>query len=319
MTKKTAARRANQRPYRLRNWSEYTQALRQRGSLTLWVDPQALSGWLTSCPTGRRGARPFYTDSAILCALTLQQVYHLPLRATQGLLCSLFGLLGVALPVPDYTTLCRRRKHVCVPLQSRLSGQPLHLVVDSTGFKVYGEGEWKVRQHGYTYRRTWRKLHLGIDAQTHQIVVASFTTNDWADCEILPALVEGIAAPVASVAADGSYDSRACYDAVRKKKAQALIPPRKGARIWVRATAKAERLDRDENLRAIRKLGRKRWKEASGYHQRSLAETGVFRLKRLFSERLSARDYDGQAAEMFVRCRVLNQMSALPMPDSYAA
>jgi IS5 family transposase len=243
----------------------------------------------------------------------------LPRRSTEGLLGSLFTLLGVQLPVPDYTTLSRRRNSLPVSLPRPRKGQGLHLVIDSTGFNVYGEGEWKVRQHGYTYRRTWRKLHLGIDAQTHQIVVASFTTNDWADCEILPALVEGIAAPVASVAADGSYDTRACYEAVRKKGGKALIPPRKGARIWVRATPTAQRLDRDENLRAIRKMGRKRWKQQSGYHQRSLAETGVFRLKRLFSDRLNARDFDGQAAEMFVRCRVLNQMSALPMPDSYAA
>jgi hypothetical protein len=185
--------------------------------------------------------------------------------------------------------------------------------------KVYGEGEWKVRQHGYSKRRTWRKLHLAIDAATQQIVSVTVTTNDFADCEILPELLENTPPPVASVAADGSYDARACYEAIRQKGARAIIPPRKGARIWVHGNCKAQRLDRDQNLRAIRKGGRKRWKEQAGYHRRSLAETGMFRLKRRFSERLSARVFDSQATELFVRCRVLNRMSALGMPQSYAA
>jgi IS5 family transposase len=318
-TKKKPAKRAVKRSYRLRNWKEYTASLVQRGSLTLWIDPEALAGWVSQAKTGQKGASPLYTDSALLCALTLQQVYHLPLRGTEGLLGSLFVLLGVELPVPDYTTLSRRRKSLPVSLPRPRKGEGLHLVIDSTGFKVDGEGEWKVRQHGYSKRRTWRKLHLAIDAETQQIVAAVVTTNDVADCEILPELLENTQDAVSSVAADGSYDTRECYQAIRKKGARALIPPRKGARIWQHGNTKAERLERDQNLRAIRKGGRKRWKEQSGYHQRSLSETGMFRLKTLFSDRVSARDFDGQATELFVRCRILNRMTTLGTPDSYAA
>jgi IS5 family transposase len=318
-TKKKPAQRSVKRSYRLRNWKEYTASLVARGSLTLWIDQEALAGWISQTKTGPKGASPLYTDSAILCALTLQQVYHLPLRSTEGLLGSLLALLGVELPVPDYTTLSRRRKSLPVSLPRRGQGQGLHLVIDSTGFKVFGEGEWKVRQHGYSKRRTWRKLHLAIDADTHQIVAAVVTTNDMADCEILPDLLENTPDAVASVAADGSYDARACYQAIRKKGARALIPPRKGARIWQHGNTQAERLERDQNLRAIRQGGRKRWKEQSGYHRRSLSETGMFRLKTLFSDRVSARDFDGQATELFVRCRILNRMTTLGMPESYAA
>jgi IS5 family transposase len=318
-TKKKPAKRSDKRSYRLRNWREYTASLVQRGSLTLWVDQEALGGWISQSKTGQKGASPLYADSAILCALTLQQVYHLPLRSTEGLLGSLFVLLGVDLPVPDYTTLSRRRKHLPVSLPRQGKGQGLHLVIDSTGFKVFGEGEWKVRQHGYSKRRTWRKLHLAIDADTQQIVAAVVTTNDVADCEILPELLEHTPDAVSRVAADGSYDTRECYQAIGKKGARALIPPRKGARIWQHGNSKAERLERDQNLRAIRKGGRQRWKQASGYHRRSLSETGMFRLKTLFSDRVSAREFDGQATELFVRCRILNRMTALGMPQSYAA
>ncbi len=318
-TNKKTALRSDKRGYRLRNWKEDTASLVQRGSLTLWIDEESLAGWVNQAKTGKKGASLLYTDSAIRCALTLQQIDPLPLRATEGFLGSVLAVVRVNLPVPDYSTLSRRRKHLPVPLSPRWSGQPLHLVVDSTGFKVYGEGEWKVRQHGYSKRRTWRKLHRAIDADTQQIVAVTVTTNDFADCQILPELVENTPSPVSSIAADGNYDARDCYEAIRKKGAKAIIPPRKGARIWQHGNSKEQRLDRDQNLRAIRKGGRKRCKEQSGDPRRSLVETGGFRLKTLFGDRLNARVFEGQASELFVRCRILNRMSGLGMPQSYAA
>jgi IS5 family transposase len=317
-TKKTA-KRSNKRPYRLRNWSEYTQALRQRASITLWVEEAALSGWINPTLSGKRGATDFYSEGAILCCLTLKQIYHLPLRQLQGFVSAVFALMQVELPVPDYTTLSRRGERVGVELLPKDKDGPLVLVVDSSGFKVYGEGEWKVRLHGKQKRRTWRKLHLAIDADTQEVVCCVATTNDYADAEILDDLLEGIEEPIESVKADGAYDTRACYTQLAKRGIKALIPPRKGARIWVHANTKAARLDRDENLRALRKQGRARWKQESGYHQRSLSETGVYRLKTLFSDRLSARDFDGQATELFIRCAALNKMTHLGMPQSYAA
>jgi IS5 family transposase len=311
-------KKKTKRMYRLRNWSQYNKALVSRGSLTVWVSEAVLCAWHNTARTGRRGKTPLYTDTAILCMATLAEVYHLPLRATEGLTRSLIRLLGVELSVPDYTTLCRRRRKLSVELPRRNKSVPLHLVVDSTGIKVYGEGEWKVRQHGWSRRRTWRKLHLGVDEATGELVAAVVTTNSFKDSQLLPDLLEQVEGEVKQVSADGSYDSRNCYEAIRDRGAQAAIPPRRGARIWRHANTKGERHIRDQNLRAIRRAGRARWKRESDYHRRSLAETAVFRVKMIFSERAGARSFEGQAAQLLVRCAALNRMTHLGMPDSDA-
>jgi len=129
-------------------------------------------------------------------------------------------------------------------------------VADSTGVKVYGEGEWKVRQHGYSKRRTWRKLHLCVDEETREIVAAGASTNSISDGEMLPELLEAIGGEIRQVSGDGIYDQRKCYEAINRVQARAAIPPRRRARIWQHGHTKAERLVRDENLRSIRKQGR---------------------------------------------------------------
>lgn len=250
---------------------------------------------------------------------TLEEVYHLPLRATEGLMISVVKLLEVALPVPDYTTLCRRRRSLSVALPRRAKDKPLHMVVDSTGVKVYGEGEWKVRQHGWSRRRTWRKLHIGVDEATREFVAVVVSTNSFKDSQVLPDLLEQVEDEISQVSADGAYDSRNCYDVIRERAARAAIPPQKRARIWRHGNTKAERHIRDENLRDIRRKGRAQWKRDSNYHRRSLAETQVFRVKMIFGERVSARSFDGQAAQLLVRCAALNRMTHLGMPASYAA
>lgn len=326
--KRPRAKRKTQ--YRIRNWSEYNAALVERGSLTVWLDEAAMDGWSNHQKSGKRGASQTYTDSAMLCVLTLQVVYHLPLRATEGLLISLFILLGLTLPVPDYSTLCRRRKRLSVPLsQTPLNSaqghaQNLHLVVDSTGFKVYGEGEWKVRQHGWSKRRTWRKLHLGIDQDSGQVRAALVTTPYMSDKAMLPLLLNQVPEPVAQVSADGGYDYVDCYQALAERGVKATISPRCNARIHPRS----KRLQgRNANLERIRELqgrkrrdkdwGRRQWKKESGYHRRSLAETGVMRLKTIFGEGLGARTEQGQECELLLRCAALNRMTALGMPQSY--
>ena len=314
MTKKKT-----KRTYRLRNWSQYNKALVQRGSLSVWISEDVLSAWHNTERTGKRGKPTLYTDTAILCMATLEEVYHLPLRATQGLTRSLVKLLGIELSVPSYTTLCRRRRSLEVELPRLCKSEPLHLVVDSTGIKVYGEGEWKVRQHGYSKRRTWRKLHLAVDEATHECVAVVVSTNNFKDSQILPDLLEQVEDEIEQVSADGAYDSRNCYDVVRARGAMAAIPPQKRAKIWQHGNTKAERHIRDENLRAIRQKGRGEWKRESGYHRRSLAETQMFRVKTIFGERVSARSFEGQAAQLLVRCAVLNRMTHLGMPDSFAA
>jgi hypothetical protein len=310
-------KKKTKRLYRLRNWKEYNASLVQRGSLTVWVSPDILSVWCESERTGKRGAPRIYTDTLILCMATLEEVYHLPLRATEGLMRSIIRLLRVELVVPDCPTLCRRRRTLSVELPRRKKQESMHMVVDSTGIKVYGEGEWKVRQHGYSRRRTWRKLHIGVDESTLEFVAVVVSTNSFKDSQLLPDLLEQVEDQMRQVTADGAYDSRNCYDAIREREAQACIPPQKRAKIWQHGNTKAERHVRDENLRAIRRKGRREWKRESGYHRRSLAETQVFRVKTIFGERVSARSFEGQAAQLLVRCAALNRMTHLGMPDSY--
>lgn len=314
--------------YRIRNWSEYNAALKRRGSLTLWVDEAALQGWHEAQKSGRRGASLTYSASAILCALTLQCVYHLPLRATVGFLTSLFELMGVTLPVPDYSTLSRRRATLSVVLPATLPSGPLHLLVDSSGFKVFGEGEWKVRQHGYSKRRTWRKLHIGGDEASGEIVAAVVTTNNFRDDQVLADLLEQVpeeAVELASVSGDGIYDSSPSYELLQKRGARAIIPPRHGARL-AEVSKKPHLQERNEHiqrLRALEKSGldtqeaRKIWKEEVNYHRRSLIETSFFRLKTIFGNALSARQFNSQANELFIRCATLNCMTQLGMPQSY--
>ena len=303
--------------YRLRNWPDYNKALTRRGSLTLWVGADALEAWHDHERSGRRGCPRTYSATAILTMAMLSEVYGLPLRATRGLLRSIFELLGVSLSVPCYTTLSRRRQSLAVALPRRQKSEPLHLVVDSTGVKVYGEGEWKVRRYGWSKRRTWRKLHLGVDEATGEVAAAAVSSNACGDGQALPTLLAQVEGEIKQVTGDGGYDDRRCYDAIRERGARAVIPPQKGARIWRHGNTKRERHDRDENLRSIRAHGRAKWKRESGYHRRSLAEVAVFRLKMVFGERASARSFAGQARQLLVRCAALNRMTHLGMPDSY--
>ena len=298
--------------YRIRNWRHYNKALVGRGSLTLWVDAQALDTWLNINRAARRGRQRLYADAAILAALTLREVYHLPLRATEGLVRSLMGLLGLPLPVPDYSTLSRRARALEVSLAR--SRRIKHLVVDSTGLKLYGEGEWRVRARNWSKRRTWRKLHIAMDADSHEITAALITNKEVVDPRELPRLLRQVGPPVTRVYADGAYDARECYKAIHQRGARAVIPPRKGAVAWGDDYLK----DRNSNLRRVRELGAKAWKRKAGYHRRSLVETAISRLKTLFTDRLRSREVGRQMAEVMIRCRALNRMTELGMPQSYA-
>jgi len=264
-----------------------------------------------------------YSDQAIQCILTLAAVFALPLRAAQGFARSLLGLLGRNdLPVPNYSTLCRRRMRLTfLPLrQEPRNRRPLRLVVDSTGLKVSGEGEWKVKKHGKEAkkRRVWRKAHLLVDADTHLIHAVQTTGQEVADGSVLPALVAQVEGAVEQISGDGAYDWRSCYEAIRGVGARAVIPPRQGAVIWQHGNCKADPLDRDVALRLIRRKGRSAWKQASGYHRRSLVETAMGRLKRLFGSHLSARLEAAQAVETWLRCAALNRMTRLGMPQTTA-
>lgn len=312
--KKDKKRKKKKQQYRIRNWSEYNKALCNRGSITFWFDEEAIQSWLNHKKTGKRGKPRTYGDPCIQVMLVLKAVYHLPQRSTYGLVCSLLELMDLDLPVPHPTILSRRAANLCIALPRQNKSEPLHVLVDATGLKVYGEGEWKVRTHGYQKRRTWRKLHLGIDAETGDILATVATTNNVSDKEVLPDLLEQIAEPIKQVTTEGGYDYATCYEAIAAVKARAVIPPRRTGRL----NPQDERFRaRDKNLRLIRKIGRKKWKRRSKYHRRSLVETAFMRVKSIFGDRLSARKFLNQATEMFVRCAALNKMTNLGMPESY--
>lgn len=303
--------------YKVRNWSEYNQALVNRGSLTIWVSEEVMESWLDQRPA-QRGSQFIYSDKAIELLLTLRHLFHLPLRATEGFGKSLFEMLKLEMPIPNYTTLCRRAKKLEVTLPKR-SKKSTDLVIDSTGLKVYGEGEWKVRTHGYSKRRTWRKLHLAIDPDTHEIVAGQLTENNVSDGQAGKELIEAIDEEIDQLSADGGYDKRKFYQACIDKQAKdVVIPPQRNAKIWQHGNSKKDPHPRDENLRYIREHGRKKWKEDRGYHQRSLSETGMFRFKITFGANLQSRQMATQITEALVKCKILNTFARLGLPDSHA-
>ena len=313
--------------YRIRSWHDYNTALVQRGSLIPWLNKDVLTNWRNQEHTGLRGKPRFYSEQAIFCALRLREVYRLPLRATEGLLRSLITLPGSDQRVPNYSTLCRRQMGLAVDLSVVTENttepvEPLHLVIDGTGLKVFGDGEWKVRQHGVSKsysskRRVWRKVHLAVDQKTGHVQAAATTASSISDGEMLPKLLEQVPQTIGQVSTDGGYDRRTCYEAIARRQAKAAIPPRRGAKIWQRGNRKQERLARDENLRRIRQVGRAKWKRESGYPRRSLAETAMFRLKTIFGSALRARTDAAQDTETKLRLSALNQMTALGIPDAY--
>jgi len=219
--------------------------------------------------------------------------------------------------VPDYSTLSRRQAKLRVEIPSLIPTDSRHVVIDSTGLKIFGEGEWKVRQHGYDKRRTWRKLHLGIDESTQEIVASTVTTNDIKDSQVLGELLEQVDESIDQVSADSAYDSFECYQQILEREAEPIIPPRVDAVERAESETHPEIEKRNQVVRKVNEQGIKIWKEESAYHRRSLAETAMYRIKTLFGNQLKARLFESQAVEAFVRCVVLNRMTALGLPDSY--
>ena len=303
--------------YRVHNWSDYEKSLVQRGSITFWLSDDFEQTWLYTGEK-QRGSQFDYSDKAIEIMLTIKEVFHLTNRGVEGFVRSLFGMMEIHLGVPDHSTLSKRSKILKVNLPKK-SSSSLNMVLDSTGLKIYGEGEWKVRKHGYSKRRTWRKLHLGGDPDTGEILAVVLTENRVSDDGVVKEMLKQIEETLLSCAGDGAYDKRKVYEALNEHSPDVdiLIPPRKNAHIWQHGNSKEERHKRDENLRYIRQYGRKSWKAETGYHIRSLAETIMFRLKTIFDDKLSARLLETQTTQASIRCLALNKMTHLGMPESY--
>jgi DDE family transposase len=304
--------------HRVTNWPAYEAGLRQRGSLTVWFTDEAVAAWAAE-PRTTRGGRPPYSALAILTALTLRAVFRLAYRQAEGLLGSIVGLLGLALRVPDHTTLSRRLATLEVP-RSGSSGaggeaEPMHLLVDSTGLKLCGAGEWPVEKHGTRTRRSWRKVHLGVDADTGQIVASALTGRDADDGAQVGPLLDQVAGPVASFTGDGAYDQGGAYDSLaqRHPEAAAIVPPRATAvPSGIAATAPTRR---DRHLQLIAERGRMAWQKASGYTKRARAEAAIARGKQVIGDGLRARTDERRATEVAVAAHALNRMLELGRPS----
>jgi IS5 family transposase len=299
--------------HRVTNWAEYDAGLRARGSLTVWFTPEAVAAW-AAAPRTTRGGQASYSDLAIATALTLRAVFRLALRQTEGLIGSVLQLLDLDLPVPDHSTLSRRAETLAVP-RPKAGSAPVHLLVDSTGLRLCGPGEWLMEKHGTKRRRAWRVLHLATDADTGRIVASVLTDKDADDGSQVGTLLDHVEGPVASVTGDGAYDRDDVYTevAARHPEAAVVVPPRANA--VPSAAAESAPTQRDRHLRCIAERGRLGWQKASGYNWRALVESDISRWKRVVGDGLRFLTDGRQATEVAIATDVLNRMLELGRPE----
>ena len=300
--------------YRVTNWKEYNESLVRRGDVTVWFSEEALASWEHANQAVKVG-RPFtYSDGAIECLLTLRELFRLPYRQTEGLGRALVTLMNADVAIPDFTSLAKRAAKLDVSLDVSPTSGPIDVVVDSTGLKVFGAGEWRSQAYQTPKRKTWRKLHLSINAATQEIVAEALTSNRADDADVVPKLLTQVETPVARLYGDGAYDKWKLYDGLAQAEIQPVIPPRRGASIRKHGNCAGPRLPRDEALRGMRRHGRQGWKRQSGYHRRSLIETSMSRLKQAFGPRLKNKGFENQRTEARLRCKLLNRFTRLGLP-----
>jgi len=303
--------------YRITNWPAYNESLRQRGDVTIWLSREVEAAW---CAERRktRGGQPVYSDLAITTCLTLGIVYKQPLRQTEEFVRSLVKLMGVNIRVPDFSTFSRRGFGLILPMKSRANKEgPIHLVVDSTGLKIFGESEWLQNKHKTkAKRKSWRKLHLGMDLVSGEIVCSDLTTDDVGDTTALTGLLDQIDEDVSQFLADGAYDGEPTSDLLHDRfgtKIEIIIPPPKNA---VPSPDAADNPTlRDQRIAAISTGGRMAWQVSSGYNQRSRGETQMGRWKMVIGPKLKARSFPNQKTEAKISTHILNKMTALGRPE----
>lgn len=295
--------------YRITNWPSYDRGLVERGSLTVWFSPAAIEAWKPN-QTGRRGGQRRYSDVAVQTALHLRLLLGLPWRQTEGLLQSLVKLVGLDLEVPDHTTLSRRSRELATDLSRRPSSGPIHLIVDASGLKVFGAGEWAAARYGCP-RMGWRKLHLAVD-EAGCIVAAELTDNDVADASVFARLLSRTDGKVIRVTADGAYDRREVYETAGSRGAYVVVPPQRSAVLSGDPILRT----RDRHIKRITRVGRSRWRQEKGQHRQARAENTFYRYKRIIGPSLRARSPMAQRNEVMAACNLLNWMAAIAMPRS---
>lgn len=309
--------------YRVRNWHHYNRSLVNRGSITYWISESVFKREGTI--TRGRGRPKSYSDALIEMGLVFRQLFRLTLRATEGFIRSLFSLMKANAVAPDYTTLSRRSKNLKPILHARPSEEGLHVLVDSTGVQIIGEGEWKTLRHGSSRHQLWRKLHIAMDANSLDILSMKMTDSVRLDGNHLPDLIDQIPGEIKQITGDGAYDKKSCYQAAYKRGAKPVFPPQHNA------TPQRNRYKKDPSLiardQAIRQIGRgqtrderlKNWKLDNKYHRRSLVETTMSRLKSIFTDQLRSRCPTRQRTDLALRCRILNHFNRLGLPISFPA
>ena len=299
--------------YRVSNWAKYDRALVERGNIALWVSDDAIASWKPAS-AGRRGGQRKFSDHAIETALMLRLVFKLPLRQAEGFLRSILSLMDIDLEAPDHTTLSRRSQGLNVQLDRVAGDNSIHLIVDSTGLSMVGEGEWAAAKYGGRGRRGWKKLHLGVD-RTGVIVAQTLTHGSADDARVGVDLIDGIEDDMASFTADAAYDTLAIYDASATRNAIVVVPPSRSA------TQSSQRRSpssaRDSTVMRVQEIGRRQWKKESGYHQQARVENTFFRYKSIIGDRLRARHPKSQEAEALIACNILNRMTELDRPESF--
>jgi IS5 family transposase len=299
--------------YRVGNWRAYERALVQRGDVTLWLSADARAAWRPA-PSGEPGGQKRFSDLAIKTALTLRLVFRLPLRQAEGFLRSVLSLMDLDLEAPDHTTVSRRSRHLDVELRRVPANGPIHLIVDSTGLSIGGEGEWAATKHSGRGQRGWNKLHLGVD-RSGVIVAHTLTEATVDDATTGIGLIETLDADIARVTGDGAYDTIAFYETAVARGATVVVPPNKTARVSRRRPRSSAR---DRTIRKMKKIGRRRWKKEVGYHRQARVENAFFRYKSIIGGSLRARSPGGRVTEAVIACNVLNQMTEVGRPESYS-
>lgn len=302
---------------RVTNWSEYNEGLRRRGDLTVWISEEALGLW-SAPPRTTRGGQRKYSDLAVEVCLTLSVVFKQPLRQTQGLMRSVVRLLGVEIIVPDFSTLSRRGNGLTLQTKPRVHSQSgIHLVFDSTGLRIFGEGEWLEEKHKTKpKRRSWRKLHLGLDIVSGEIVCSDPTKDDVGDPTALPDLLDQVDSPVDRFLADGAYDGEPTSDLLAARfgsMIEVTVPPPGNA--ILSPNAAKDPTARDRHIAEIAAGGRTAWQQATGYNQRSRGEILMGRWKTVIGAKLKACGIENQKTETRIGVRILNRLTGLGRPN----
>jgi hypothetical protein len=293
-----------------KNWSSYNQALKRRGQIDFWISEDAIQSWYAGS-TGKSGGQFKYSDLAIECLLTLRLIFKQPLRQIQGFLESVFRLMDTKLDIPDYSTISRRGKVVTIAddvKQTEPDG--INLIIDSTGLKIYGAGEWCETKHGLKKRRKWRKLHLGIDASTLEIVTSSLTTNEVGDPTEALKLINKVDSRIDEFMGDGAYDSDKIYKNIEGRNDNGdhkiTIPPPSNAAI---SSDKGEgNAQRDKHIKTINTYGREFWDRKERYYRRLLVENTMGRYKQIIGGKLHSIDLKNQIKEAQIAIKILNKM-----------